>query len=237
MKGAIIYDNTACNEDLQSGWGFSCLLDQRILFDTGENPESLFHNLNQLKVDISKIEAVVISHDHWDHTGGLWELLKKRKNIRIYGCPGFSLPFKNQVRKLGATLIEAKTFQEINQWISVTGEIPGEYNHTTISEQALIINKDNVITVITGCSHPGIIKIIQKVKGIFPEKKISLAFGGFHLLYMEPQMIRTIVSAMKEMGVEKVGPTHCTGQEAQMIFKETFGDHFVSIEAGKTLEI
>lgn len=71
MKLMVLYDNTSRIQRLQFGWGFSCLVDERILFDTGENGQSLLENMNTLHVDISKIDAVVISHEHWDHTGGL----------------------------------------------------------------------------------------------------------------------------------------------------------------------
>ena len=236
MNAIIIYDNTA-KKGFQSGWGFSCLVDQKIMFDTGEAPAPLFHNMEMLKVDISNIEAVVISHDHWDHTGGLWELLKKRKGIAVYACPGFSADFKKEVNHLDGRLIEAETRLKINQNISITGEISGEYGGAYMSEQALMVKTERGITVVTGCSHPGIVIIIQKAREIFPQERISLVFGGFHLMDQNKQMIETIVATMKDMGVENVGPTHCTGQEAQHIFKNSYADHFLSIMAGQTLEI
>jgi len=237
MQVHIIFDNDAMNEQFFSGWGFSCLIDQRILFDTGEKPEYLFHNMDMLKVDINKIEAVVISHDHWDHTGGLWELLKKRRGIRVYACPGFSPAFKTKVRQLQGMLIEAETYQEIDQSISITGEIRGECREAYIPEQALILKTERGITVITGCSHPGIVTMIQNVKSLLPQSRISLVFGGFHLMGKNRHTVQSIVSSMIDMKVEKVGPTHCTGHEAQMIFKSGYGDHFLSIQAGKILEI
>ena len=105
MTFTVLYDNSTHNPSILSGWGFSCLIDEHILFDTGEAPDSLFHNMDQLNVNPEKIESVVISHDHWDHTGGLWELLKKRKGLKVYACPGFSSEFKKRVTALKGTLI------------------------------------------------------------------------------------------------------------------------------------
>lgn len=236
MKATIIYDNTA-EEGYQSGWGLSCLVDQKILFDTGKAPDPLFYNMDRLNVDVNKIEAVVISHDHWDHAGGLWELLKKRKGLTVYACPGFSADFKKKVKRLGGTLIEAESHLRINQNISVTGEIPGEYKGSSMPEQALMVKTERGITVITGCSHPGIVMMIQKAKAIFPRERIALVLGGFHLMNQNRKNIESIVSAIKDMGVEKIGPTHCTGQEAQRIFKNSYKDHFLFIIAGQTLDI
>ncbi len=237
MEAVIIYDNSACRESVRSGWGFSCLVGRRVLFDAGESAESLFHNIDQLKVDISKIEAVVISHDHWDHTGGLWGLLKKRKGLPVYSCPGFGSSFKKKVRQSGGRLFEAEMYRRVVRDIFVTGEVRGEYRGADIPEQALIVKRGGKIAVIVGCSHPGIVTMIERVKTIFPGAEISLVFGGFHLKDKDPQTVQAIVSSMKELGVERVAPTHCTGDEAKAIFEEGYGENFLSIQAGKIFEI
>ncbi|MFA5101478.1 MAG: MBL fold metallo-hydrolase, partial [Candidatus Omnitrophota bacterium] len=78
MNIKVLYDKNTTNKKLHTGWGVSFLIDDTILFDTGEKGESLLENMRSLGVDINKIEAVVLSHDHWDHTGGLWDLLKMK---------------------------------------------------------------------------------------------------------------------------------------------------------------
>jgi len=63
-------------------WGFSCLVesdDQKILFDTGAKAEVLAGNMKKLGIDLFQIDAVFISHDHWDHTGGLAAVLEKNQ--------------------------------------------------------------------------------------------------------------------------------------------------------------
>jgi len=237
MHAVILYDNQSSNDRFQSGWGFSCLVDGHILFDTGEAPESLFHNMAQFGVDPLDIEAVVISHNHWDHTGGLWELLKKCPGLPVYACPGFGEEFGNNVLKFKGNLVESLTFRKIDSRIAVTGEIPGQYKGESMPEQALTIKSKHGLTVITGCSHPGILNIIQRVKENFPNEVIHLVLGGFHLMNEEPKTIKSIVKSMKELGVENVGPTHCTGEEAQIIFKNSYRDHFIPIGVGKQLEM
>lgn len=76
MEIKVVFNNDVINNIFSNGWGFSCLVDKRVLFDTGEKSEYLFHNMKQMNIDPANIEKVVISHDHWDHTGGLWDLLE-----------------------------------------------------------------------------------------------------------------------------------------------------------------
>ncbi len=213
------------------------MIDQNVLFDTGEESDYLFKNMNNLDIDISKIDTVVISHDHWDHTGGLWDLLKKKEGIDVYGCPNFSEDFKEKVVSLGGNLILAEKLTEVKQGIYITGEIAGNYKSSFIAEQALLIKRKKGIIMITGCSHPGIVTIIKEIKKNFPKERINLVFGGFHLMDKSTREIELIVENFKELKVEKVGPTHCTGYEAQRIFENAYKDKFIEISTGKAFEI
>jgi len=237
MEVKIVFDNTNLNEKFIPGWGFSCLVDKTVLFDTGEKSEYLFKNMKKLDIDISKIEKVVISHDHWDHTGGLWGLLEKTEDIDVYGCPNFGEDFKKKVVSLGGNLILTEGLGKVKNNIFATGEIAGNYKGSFIAEQALLIKEKEGIIIITGCSHPGIIKIIKSIKENFPEERITFVFGGFHLMDRDIREIELIVEKFKELKVEKVGPTHCTGYEAQTIFKNEYKDQFIQIAAGKTFEV
>lgn len=237
MEIKIIFDNTSLNKEFTPGWGFSCLIDKDILFDTGERSEYIFKNMENLDIDISKVEKVVISHDHWDHTGGLWDLLRKTEGIDVYGCPNFSEEFKKKVISFGANLILADKLTEVKQDIFTTGEIAGNYKGSFIAEQALLIKKKEGIIIITGCSHPGIVKIIKNIKESFPGEEINLVFGGFHLMDKDDRELELIVENFKELGIERVGPTHCTGYEAQVVFERAYKEDFIKITAGKTFEV
>ncbi len=237
MEIKIVFDNNNLNEKFIPGWGFSCLVDKTVLFDTGEKAEYLFKNMEALDIDISKIEKVVISHDHWDHTGGLWGLLERKDGVNVYGCPNFSEEFKKKVVSLGGNLITVEELTVVKDGIFATGEIVGNYKGSFIAEQALFIKEQKGITIITGCSHPGIVKIVKNIKDSFPEEKIDLVFGGFHLMNKDAREIELIVEKLKELEVKKVGPTHCTGYEAQVIFGKAYKENFIRIAAGKTFEV
>ncbi|MDP8233815.1 MAG: MBL fold metallo-hydrolase [Candidatus Saelkia tenebricola] len=251
MKVEVLFNNDVLNKKFSAGWGFSCLVDSCVLFDTGESGKYLFNNIKIMGVDISRIETVVISHDHWDHTGGLWELLKKRKGLKVYACPGFSREFKEKVKKLQGELVEIDKFTKIacsgntndftgqssGEEIFITGEIAGSYDGQYMPEQALVVKTENGISVITGCAHPGIVKMVEKVKEEFPEEQLYFVFGGFHLMDKDKRAIEVVVEKFKEMDIRKVGPTHCSGKEAEKIFKDTYGNGFISVKAGEVFEI
>jgi len=155
MKITIVYDNQA-KEGLKSGWGFSCLIEarQKILFDTGDSGENLIYNIRQLNIQPESIAAVVISHNHWDHIGGLKEFSKLNNSAEVFHPKSFSKP------------------TEISPAVHSTGALG-----TSIKEQSLVINTEKGNVVITGCAHPGLGKIIDKAKQF---GEIYGVIGGFH---------------------------------------------------------
>ena len=155
MKITIVYDNQA-DEGLKSGWGFSCLIEteEKILFDTGDSGENLIYNFRQLNIQPESIAAVVLSHNHWDHTGGLKEFSKLNNNARVFRPKSFSKP------------------TEISPGVHSTGALG-----KLIKEQSLVVNTERGNIVITGCAHPGLAKIIDKATEL---GKIHGVLGGFH---------------------------------------------------------
>ena len=83
MRLKILYDNES-EEGFISGWGFSCLIEtgkRTILFDTGWDGNILLHNMDKLGVIREEIDTIVISHEHWDHLGGLTYLLHPEVDV------------------------------------------------------------------------------------------------------------------------------------------------------------
>ena len=83
----VLYDAFGKDPTLKKDWGYAALVEyggKRILFDTGNNPEILEQNADVKRVDLSKLDFVVISHRHGDHIGGLSYLLRVNPGVKIY---------------------------------------------------------------------------------------------------------------------------------------------------------
>ena len=85
--------------------------------------------------------------------------------------------------------------------------------------------------MITGCAHPGVDKLVyaaRKVTG----GDVHLVLGGFHLGSASTSKVRRTISALREMGVEKVAPSHCMGEGATAEFAASYGADFIRCGAG-----
>jgi 7,8-dihydropterin-6-yl-methyl-4-(beta-D-ribofuranosyl)aminobenzene 5'-phosphate synthase len=235
LKLTILFDNYLYQEEgLKSKWGFACLvegMEKTILFDTGSSGDILLHNISQLKVDPKAVEMVVISHKHWDHVGGLPAFLEINPNVSVYMPASVARDWEPEIKKRKAKLVAVSQPIEVCKHVSLTGEMEGPVN-----EQALILDTDKGLIVITGCAHPGIVEIVKNAKKII-DKQIYMVFGGFHLAQKSDAEVKRIIEEFRQLGVVKVGPTHCTGDKAIKLFKDAYGDNYIKIGAGKIIEI
>ena len=84
QKITILYDNYLHDEDCQADWGFSCIIDHKaksLLFDTGTKKDVFVHNLTELKENLNRVDMIVISHNHGDHTGNLHTVLEMKNYL------------------------------------------------------------------------------------------------------------------------------------------------------------
>ena len=235
IRITIIYDNNPLVEGLQPDWGFSCLVEvgeTRLLFDTGDDGNILLSNMSKLKINPKDIDLVFLSHFHHDHTGGLSDFLKINPEVTVYYPQSFPDQLTELINKSGAKSVSIFSFQELQQNIFSFGEISG-----AIPEQSLAIRSNRGIVVITGCAHPGIVKILQGAKEQFPDEKIFLALGGFHLHNQNEKDISKKVNEMIKMDIVSVGSCHCTGDLARKIFKDLYGNNFIEIGVGKIIQV
>jgi 7,8-dihydropterin-6-yl-methyl-4-(beta-D-ribofuranosyl)aminobenzene 5'-phosphate synthase len=230
----ILYDNYKFSDPYIGDWGFSCLIegkDKTILFDTGTKPDIFRKNLNNLHIDISQIDVIVISHNHGDHTGGLPVILENRKDLPLYIPASVEEKFLQSFQEFEGHTIPVSEAVELCDGVYLTGEMG-----SMIKEQSLLVETDKGLVIVTGCSHQGVENVVTKATQLSDEK-IYLLFGGFHLLRHSEKEIKDIIDIFLSTGVQKCGATHCTGDEAIIMLKEVYGENFITIGAGNKIQL
>ena len=210
MKIKIIYDNTTINSDLLSDWGFSALIETKdltILFDAGADGDILLHNMAAMDIEPQSIDTVFISHHHFDHIGGLSAFLNVNPEVTVYAPP-----LLRGVKRVH-NVIYVENSMTIAPTIFSTGELEG-------IEQSLLVALDDGLTVIVGCSHPGIDCILNAAKQYGEPTRLIGGFHGFQdFELLEP--------------LKLLCPTHCTQykKEIEALYPQT------TIRGGAGLEI
>lgn len=231
MTITVVYDSNACKEGMETGWGFSCVVsngEKTILFDTGPGG-SLLENMERLAIGPESIDIVILSHIHGDHTGGLGSFLEKNCDVTVYLPKSFPKGFKDKVAGYGAKMVDVERSLEICENIYSTGEVG-----KLIKEQALVVGTEAGPILITGCAHPGIVKIVHAARELVDDD-ILLVMGGFHLEWATKGKIRRVISALRQSGVRYVGACHCCGDKSRRLFEEHFGEKFLNLGAGSVI--
>lgn len=228
----ILFDNYNYGSTCKALWGFSAYLEKyKLLFDTGSNGRTLLHNIKELDVDISEIEYMFITHNHWDHIGGIDSVLELNNNITMFVPSSLSKYLISDLKSLTKeVVVYGKEPQKLLEGIYTTGVLGKD-----TPEQSLIID-DNFPKVITGCGHHGIENIVKTAKEVVG-KNIEMAIGGFHLLHKKEDEILQSIKILKSLGVTKVLPTHCTGDLAIELYKQHFKNNYIQGGVGKHLNV
>jgi len=216
MKLTIVYDNYVYKKDagLKSDWGFSCFIkteNENILFDTGAKGKILLNNMEKLGVNPGKISKIVISHEHWDHYGGLKSLATLVGDIKLYRL-GKESPSRNM------NVITVKEPQKIIDGVYTTGRLVG----APVDEQSLVLNSKKDWYVLTGCSHSDVEEILDASKKY--GNVVGLIgglhdFNNFHILGK----------------LELVCATHCTKHKNEI--KRSYPNINIEGGVGKIIEI
>lgn len=230
----VVFDNVPFKPGLKTGWGFACLvegLDKTVLFDTGGDGDILLSNMEQLGLDAGAVETVVLSHIHGDHTGGLHTLLARNPHVTVFMPESFPPEFVREVQRLGATTESVSGPRQLIENVYSTGEMG-----TGVQEQALIVDTAKGLVVMSGCAHPHIADMAEKAKA-YLNKDIYLLIGGFHLGGSSEEEIGAVIRRLKALGVQKVAPSHCTGDRAIRLFREAWAENFVESGLGAVIEV
>lgn len=266
----ILYDAFGKTSSMKKDWGFSALVEyggKRILFDTGNDAENFAHNVKAAGVDLRRLDFVVISHRHLDHTAGLSYLLSINPTVKVYvplevlgGIFGTSVPsgfyrrdaslpedmryYDNRPPDrivLGTAWVGAK-FEHIDK----TQEIaPGIYLISTISDTPGTKEMRELSLAIR--TPRGIVLVagcshpgVEKIVEAASgiDKRVHLVFGGFHLPVAKDDDISHIATTLHDVfKVERLAPGHCTGEPAFALFQKIWGNQYVYAGLGTVIEL
>jgi 7,8-dihydropterin-6-yl-methyl-4-(beta-D-ribofuranosyl)aminobenzene 5'-phosphate synthase len=230
----VVFDNRPFEEGLETSWGYSCLIrgtQKTILFDTGGDGRMLLRNMNRLGVDPGLVDVIFISHRHRDHSGGVRHLLENKTAASVFvpvACPE---DLREEIDSGGGQLVEVDRPQALCSRVWSCGKM-GDH----LTEHALIVDTDYGSVVLTGCAHPGIVEIVERIHRI-GQTDIALLMGGFHLRDSARGEVRRIVRHLRRMWVLRVAPSHCTGDDAIAVFKQEYGPDFLDTGLGGTITV
>jgi 7,8-dihydropterin-6-yl-methyl-4-(beta-D-ribofuranosyl)aminobenzene 5'-phosphate synthase len=249
FKITCLAENTTYRHNCLAQHGQSFLIETdkyKLLFDVGEVPGVVEYNLNQLGISLNEINDIVISHRHIDHMGALKDMLPKLNKQRLF------LPLQLGIDDIKQhpykyNFLNKNSDDKYNLAISTKDLSTIEnYQHKTIvnhdgfklydsifstgcvgeplAEQAIVIDQKNLgITLILGCSHPGVETLVEKAMEVTKNKKLRGIIGGMHYTdYSEEEMINHATN-LKNMNPEFVMPAHCTTIQGCQILSKVIG--------------
>ncbi len=274
LRITTLSENTAGFPGALAEWGLSVLVqtgDLNILLDTGASI-SVSHNAPIFDLDLSTIDRIVLSHGHYDHTGGLKEVLKHiGKQVEVIAHPdiwakkyargeGFEryigIPFpREELEALGASFTLSKEPVWITDDIVSTGEIAmteefeqldpnlyvkedGNWRRDELwDDRALVIKASEGLVVILGCAHRGAINTIRHAQEITGVALIHTVIGGTHLIGATEERVLRTAAALQELGVQRVGVSHCTGLPSAVLLAQQLGQAFFFNNTGTRITV
>ena len=269
-KVTILYDAFGESKQLTKDWGFSALVEhhgKRILFDTGNDAAIFEHNVQALGVDLTKLDFVVISHRHADHTTGLRYVLKVNPGVTVYvpadGGNGFggsdfpkaflkdddSLPAN--MKYFGGTtpehfawgkLYDTGNFVLVSQTMEVS---PGISLVRTVSQKKGTLELPELTLAI---KRPNGLLLVDGcshagLEAILEaasavDPRTEIVFGGLHLVTAPVEEIDVLAENLKtKWKVRKIAPGHCTGEPAFARLKKAYGENYLYAGLGTTVAL
>lgn len=267
MKIITLMENTCGSEKFLFEHGLSLYIEtekHKLLMDTGSS-DGFLKNAEKLGIDLRDVDAVFLSHGHYDHSGGILAFSNVNPSAPIYmqklaggdyyhGERYIGIDKKiltlPQVRLLRGNLVldeELSLFTDItgrrcypqSNFVLTKKEGEKEEQDSFAHEQCLVIREGDERVLISGCAHNGILNILDKYRELYQELPTRVV-SGFHMMKKTPyteEETETILENARELaGYDTVFYTgHCTGEEAFALMKPVMGEKLVRLRSGLTV--
>lgn len=258
MKIYTLIENTSCVDGFAYEHGLSLYIEtekMRILFDSGQSG-AFADNAVKLGIDLGKVDVMILSHGHYDHSGGIGRFLELNNTAPVYiSSTAFGMHYNAEDRYIGvdeelknsSRFVFVDDYEEIGEGITLygadkinavtpidsaglkikapSGMIPDTFRH----EQYLMIEENNHKVLISGCSHNGILNIMETMKP-------DVLVGGFHFMKKSVEEVKAPADKLMEYDT-KYFTCHCTGLEQFDCMKQIMGDKLSYLSAGQVIEV
>jgi 7,8-dihydropterin-6-yl-methyl-4-(beta-D-ribofuranosyl)aminobenzene 5'-phosphate synthase len=262
MKIVTLMENTSCREDLCCEHGLSLYLEtenRKILFDAGQSA-AFADNAEKMGVDLSQVDLAILSHGHYDHSGGLRRFLEINYRSKIYvnqyafDCcwhgEDHYIGVDPKLRECDRVMTAGETLR-LGEGLTLFACNEKEKSHPADSfgltvledgifrpdgfrhEQYLLVEEGQKRILFSGCSHKGILNIVQ---WFHPDVLV----GGFHFMKLDPERDAAVLekAAMELLQYPTTYYTgHCTGEAPFAFLKERMGERLHAVHSGTMIEI
>ncbi len=165
-------------------------------------------------------------------------------------------PFsREELEKCGARFKISREPVSISEHITTTGEIQMVTDYENIDgnlfvkdpdgmspdaladDLSLVVNADFGLVVILGCAHRGMINTLRQAQRITGKDNVYAVIGGTHLIFANEERIERTIAELNEMGIKKLGVSHCTGFAASARLAQEFPGIFFLNNAGSRITL
>ena len=226
VRLTVLVDNEP-GEGLRNAWGLSVLVetpDWTALFDADTDPAVLEFNVRKLSASLDKLDFAVLSHHHYDHTGGFVYVAKIKPRLQVYVPPGPA----DRLSDMGLNPMVVQKTTRVAPGAYVVGPLRAGVWGGLYEEAFAFELPNGEIFVLVGCAHPGADRLVERAKQDVGAK-IHGVLGGYHS--PPPSVIDRLA-----LLADKVCPAHCSGDAAKTYAKTRYPDRYCEVRTGLKLE-